>query len=100
VTIKDLQKVIESQPDYDSYSSQHSELERLRGKEFWWWEPSVHKQRDKVFKGDCCYNHIVGLPRKDGVKKPLFDYKKMLYKALLRPGYLNSYPSPRSKNYD
>ena len=50
-----------------------------------------------MFKGDCCFNHIVGLPRKDGVKKPLFDYEKMLCKALLRPGYLNRHPSPRSK---
>jgi hypothetical protein len=96
VTFKDLQKVIESQPDYSSSSSQ--ELERLRGKEFWWWHPSEHKYRDRVFKGDCCFNHIIGLPRKDGVKKPLFDYERLLYRALTIPGYLNSYPRVKSKD--
>jgi hypothetical protein len=96
VTFKDLQKVIESQPDYNS--SQHSELERLRGKEFWWWHPSEHKYRDRVLKGDCCFNHIIGLPRKNGVKKPLFDYERMLYRALTIPGYLNSYPRVKSKD--
>ena len=35
------------------------------------------------------FNHIIGLPRKDGIKKPFFDYEKMWYMALLEPGYLN-----------
>jgi hypothetical protein len=81
VTIKDLQKLIESQPDYNN-PEQQSKLERLRGKEFWWWHPSEHKYRDRVLKGDCCFNHIVGLLRKDGKRKPLFDYEGMLYRAL------------------
>ena len=44
-------------------------------------------------KGACCFNHIIGLPKKDGKRKPMFDYEGVLYKALLQPGYLNSYPS-------
>jgi hypothetical protein len=32
----------------------------------------------------------------DGVRKPMFDYERMLYKALLEPGYLNSTPSLHS----
>jgi hypothetical protein len=96
VTINDLQRLVESQPDYNN--PEQSKLERLRGKEFWWWEPSTHKYRDRVLKGDCCFNHIVGLPRKDGVKKPLFDYERMLYRTLVIPGYLNSYPRVKSKN--
>jgi hypothetical protein len=35
--------------------------------------------------------HIIGLPRKDGKEMPLFDYEKLLYNALLLPGYLNTY---------
>jgi hypothetical protein len=96
VTFKDLQKVIESQPDYSNSSSQ--ELERLRGKEFWYWEPATHKDRDRVLKGNCCFDHIVGLPRKDGIKKPLFDYERLLYRALSIPGYLNSYPAMKEKD--
>jgi hypothetical protein len=89
VTFKDLQKVIESQPDY-SNPKQLQQLERLRDKAFWHWDRNEHVTKDKAYKGDCCFNHIIGLPRKDGVRKPLFDYEKMLYWPLLRPGYLNS----------
>jgi hypothetical protein len=48
VTFKDLQKLIESQPDY--YNPRHSELERLRGKEFWYCEPATHKEVDKMYR--------------------------------------------------
>ena len=34
--------------------------------------------------------HIIGLPKKDGIEKPFFDYEKMLYLALLEPGYINN----------
>jgi hypothetical protein len=96
VTFKDLQKVIESQPDY-SNPKQLQQLERLRDKTFWHWDRGEHKEKDRTYKGECCFNHIIGLPRKDGVKKPLFDYERLLYRALTIPGYLNNYPSPRVK---
>jgi hypothetical protein len=52
-----------------------------------------HKQEEDIkTKGACCFNHIVGLPRKDGIEKPLFDYEWLLYRALLEKGYLNSNP--------
>jgi hypothetical protein len=95
VTFKDLQKIVESQPDYST--QEQSKLERLRGKAFWHWDRGEHKEKDKSSKGDCCFNHIIGLPRKDGVKKPLFDYERLLYRALSIPGYLNSYPKVKSK---
>jgi CheY-like chemotaxis protein len=38
-------------------------------------------------------NHIIGLPKKDSQEKPLFDYEKMLYKALIDPIYLNCIPT-------
>jgi hypothetical protein len=83
VTFKDLQRLVESQPDYDN-PEQQSQLERLRGKAFWHWDRGEHKQKDKdrKYNGDCCFNHIIGLPRKDGKRKPLFDYEGMLYRAL------------------
>jgi hypothetical protein len=96
VTFRDLQKVIESQPDYST--QEQSKLERLRGKEFWWWDPSEHKYRDRVLKGDCCFNDIIGRPKKDGKRYPLFDYERLLYRALSIPGYLNSYPRVKSKD--
>jgi hypothetical protein len=96
VTFKDLQKLIESQPDH--LQQQYQQLERLRGKEFWYWDSTSHKQKDKSNNGACCFNHIVGLPRKDGIEKPFFDYEGMLYRALLKPGYFNSHPATKSKD--
>ena len=39
--------------------------------------------------GDCCFNHIVGLPTKNGVEKPMFDYQKLLYDSSLIPEACN-----------
>jgi hypothetical protein len=44
--------------------------------------------------------HIVGLPKKDGIEKPLFDYEQLLLNALLIPGYLNSSPSSLTRKPD
>jgi hypothetical protein len=41
------------------------------------------RQEDIRTKGDCCFNHIVGLPTKDREAKPMFDYEKLLYNSLL-----------------
>ena len=35
-------------------------------------------EKDKTSKGNCCFNHIIGLPRKNGKGKPLFDYKGII----------------------
>jgi hypothetical protein len=36
-------------------------------------QPTGTQNRYRVDKGECCFNHIIGLPRKDGIEKPLFD---------------------------
>jgi hypothetical protein len=90
VTFKDLQKLVQSQ---QSGLGENQVLQRLKDKPFWIWDATSHKQADRAAKGDCCLNHIVGLPTKDGLRKPLFEYEKMIYRALLEPGYLNSTPS-------
>jgi hypothetical protein len=48
---------------------------------FWIWD---HQQHNKS-PGDCCFNHIVGLPQKETIEKPIFDYQKLLYANLLNP---------------
>jgi hypothetical protein len=83
VTFKDLQKLVQSQ----SGPVQNETLERLKDKPFWIWDQKQHKQEDIKTKGDCCFNHIIGLPRKDGVEKPLFDYEELLYDSLLIPDF-------------
>jgi hypothetical protein len=58
-------------------------FERLRDKPFWIWNVEEHKAEALVSKGDCCFNHIIGLPTKEGTDKPMFDYEKLLFDALL-----------------
>jgi hypothetical protein len=94
VTFKDLQRLVQSQ----SGPEQSHLLQRLRDKQFWIWDREGHQQADKASKGDCCFNHIIGLPTKDRVQKPLFDYERQIYKALLEPGYLNSVASMHSQD--
>jgi hypothetical protein len=42
-----------------------------------------HKQEDIRTNGFCCFNHIIGLPQKDGVDKPLYDYQRMIFDSLV-----------------
>jgi hypothetical protein len=50
---------------------------------FWIWDQQQHKQEDIRMNGDCCFNHIIGLPHKDGVDKPLYDYEKIIFDTLI-----------------
>jgi hypothetical protein len=85
VTFRDLQKLVQSQ----SGPEQSELLQRLRDKSFWIWDPKEHRQEDIRTKGDCCFNHIIGLPRKDRIEKSIFDYEKVLYDSLLIPEFYN-----------
>jgi hypothetical protein len=85
VTFKDLQRLVQSQ----SGPEQSRLLQRLRDKPFWIWDPKQHKQTDIRTNGKCCFNHIIGLPKKDNVEKPMFDYQMLLYDSLLVPDFYN-----------
>lgn len=98
MTFKELQKLIESQSQSRPNPEQSEQLNRLRDKRFWYWDKGRHEETDRANKGDCCFNHIVGLPTKDGIEKPIFAYEREMYFALLKPGYLNSYPSTNQFN--
>ena len=37
---------------------------------------------------DCCFNHIIGLPQKNGIDKPLFDYQQSINDILLQYRHL------------
>jgi hypothetical protein len=54
-------------------------FERLLNKLFWIWNVEEYKQEDIKTNGDCCFNHIIGLPQKDGVDKPLYDYERIIF---------------------
>ena len=80
MTFKDLKKRVTLE-----VTQQQSWLtERLHNnKPFWIWNIEEHKLEDIKTNGDCCFNHIIGSPTKEGMQKPIFDYEKILYDALL-----------------
>jgi hypothetical protein len=94
MTLRGLQKAVKSDSGNIGESNQQILLQKLRGKPFWYWkDPGYHKERYGSNKSQCCFNHIIGPPKKNGIEYLLFDYEKELYKALMLPGYLNSSPA-------
>jgi hypothetical protein len=80
MTFKDLQKLVSQQRKENT----HKELfKRLQGKPFWIWDKQHHKQEDIKTNGDCCFNHIIGLPNKDEHNKPLYNYEKIIFDSLV-----------------
>jgi hypothetical protein len=82
VTFKDLKKKV-SLDTSSTTAYRHRLLERLHNKPFWIWNIEEHKQEDIRTKGDCCFNHIIGLPQKDGHDKPLYDYEETIFDSLV-----------------
>jgi hypothetical protein len=80
IVFKDLQKLV-SHPQQENKSKEL--FQRLKDKPFWIWDKQQHKQEDIRTDGDCCFNHIIGLPQKDGTDKPLFDYEKIIFDSLV-----------------
>ena len=60
-----------------------SNLSVLKGLPFWIWDKEQHRQQAAATNGNCCFQHVVGLPTKDKREYPLFDYEKLLYDSLM-----------------
>lgn len=54
----------------------------IAAKDFWIWDNEQHRTKLKATNGDCCFNHIMGLPEKDDKQLPLFDYEKTVMDAI------------------
>ena len=80
LTFKDLEKKVSG---LEATRRDHKILELLHDKPFWLWNTEKHKQEDINTKGQCCFNHIVSCPTKNGQEKAMFDYEKLLYYSLL-----------------
>jgi len=79
---KDLKKIVSLEAQ--TAQRQQSKLtQRLHDKAFWIWNIEEHKQEDIRTNGDCCFNHIIGLPQKDGNDKPLYDYEQLIFDSLV-----------------
>jgi hypothetical protein len=57
-------------------------FERLRNKPFWIWDQEQHRKEDIKTNGDCCFNHIIGLPVKNGKEYPFFDYEELIFNTI------------------
>jgi hypothetical protein len=67
---------------HQQQQSSSSSLSILKGLPFWIWDKEIHRQQAAATNGNCCFNHVVGLPQKDLREYPLFDYEKILYDSL------------------
>lgn len=95
MTLKEMSRFIKSQTE-NQQQHQQSEPEiqqlllKLRDKPFWLWNKNEdHEGRRLSMKGDCCFNHIIGLPQKNGKEYPIFNYEQMVIRALMESSYLN-----------
>ena len=61
-----------------SESGLSSIIDLIKDKPFWIWDQINHKKQYIANNGNCCFNHIIGLPSKNGIKQPLFDYEKIV----------------------
>jgi hypothetical protein len=87
VTFKDLKRRVSLEAaaittTAAAVQQQYRLFERLNNKPFWIWDVEEHKQEDIRTKGDCCFNHIIGLPQKNSIHKPLYYYEKMIFDSL------------------
>jgi hypothetical protein len=65
----------------------YSELSIFKAKPLWTPKIREHKLEYVKTNGQCCFNHIIGLPRKGGEEKPMFDYELLIFDALQNPNY-------------
>jgi hypothetical protein len=79
LTFKDLKKRITLEIPQQQYKL----FDRLRNKAIWIWNLEEHKGEDVKTNGDSCFNHIIGLPQKDGHDKPLYDYEQIIFDSLV-----------------
>ena len=61
--------------NYSSIPIGHKLLDIFRNKPFYF-EIEDHNGID------CCFNHLLGLPIKNGQEYPLFDYEKSIFDAI------------------
>jgi hypothetical protein len=66
--------------------SSSSSFLSLKDKPFWIWDQQEHLRLAIETDGQCCFNHIIGLPIKEKREFPLFDYEEILYDSLVNDG--------------
>ena len=61
--------------------SEHADdLRIFEGKPFWIWDQEAHNLQFQKTVGQCCFNHIIGLPIKNNKQYPIFPFQEQIYK--------------------
>src|SRR6476659_8724245 len=79
---KQLRQQQQQHQKQTSLSSSSFDFKILQ-KPFWIWNKQEHLSLAKESDGQCCWNHIVGLPVKGKKEYPIFDYEEELFRNLL-----------------
>jgi hypothetical protein len=58
-----------------SFNSSIGNLSIFTEKPFWIFNKLQHKEQFIKTNGNCCFNHIISLPEKNGKEYPIFDYE-------------------------
>jgi hypothetical protein len=86
MTLRNLNKVLDRYELEIGVSKNDEKLSVLKGLPFYCnWEFRPRPKNESSF---CCFNHKIGLPRKDGIEYPLFDYEFQLFNALTNHKYV------------
>lgn len=72
---------VDTEPD-EHTSPEDSAIDRFRGKPFWIFDNKEHEKQRELLGNNCCFNHIVGMPIRDGKEMPMFDYEEAIYNTL------------------
>lgn len=64
-------------------SQPNPETDDFRGLPFWLWDipRRDHSIKAREKRGNCCFNHRIGLPKKDGVEQPIFPWQRTIFDA-------------------
>jgi hypothetical protein len=59
----------------DTIDHKFTDLSTFIKKPFWIQDKQQHREQFINTNGNCCFNHIIGLPVKNGQEFPIFDYE-------------------------
>ena len=84
MTLQSLSKILDK---YESQLSNNStnieKLRLLKGLPFYTeWQVAVPPVQKEAQESSLSFNHVIGLPRKNGQELPLFDYERLLFNTL------------------
>ena len=79
-------KIKKLSSDLENFSKSNSklvsDLDIFNNKPFWIWDKEKHKLEYLIENGNCCFNHIIGLPVKNDKQFPIFDYQQLIFDAI------------------